>query len=119
MAVFVLVFEQKNEENDGFLYSPANILPCERTMLSIDAVQQNEVTIQCMEITRQCVSNQTQRFPKTWSKGSKYTIVVYVQNCNAITVKILKLISEHKMLQSMTKLYVYLKEQEFTKKCKY
>ena len=56
-------------------------------------------------------SDQTGRFPKTSSKGSKYIMVVYDEDANAILAEALNSRSEHELVRAMTKIHEYLKQR--------
>ena len=53
-------------------------------------VQQNEYYVKTIDLTGKIYSDQTGRFPVTSSKGSKYIMIIYNHNSNAILARLLK-----------------------------
>ena len=91
--------------------TPDTAVPRAMTIESTDSVRQNEITIQCMEMTSKIFSDQTGRFPKTSSKGAKYVMIVYDYDSNAILAEALKSRAAHELLRAMTVIHEYLKQR--------
>jgi hypothetical protein len=72
------------------------------------AVRQQECYIKTVDISGKVYSDQTGRFPNASSKGSKYIMVLYDLDSNAILTEPLKNKSERDQLQATTKLHAYL-----------
>ena len=66
------------------------------------------VYMQQVTITGQIHSDQTGRFPITSSRGSKYIMVVYDYDSNAILAEPLKSRTEQELLRAYTKIHTYL-----------
>jgi hypothetical protein len=75
------------------------------------AVQTHWVFMKPIEITGQIYSNQTGRFPVTSSRGSKYVMIVYDYDSNAILAEPLASRNESDLLRAYTKLHTYLTER--------
>ena len=59
-------------------------------------------------------SDQTGKFQVTSSKGSKYIIVMFVEDVNAILSEPLKSRLEQKIVNAMVKLHTYLIDRGLT-----
>ena len=63
--------------------------------------------MKCVEIIG-FFSDQTGGFPKTSNKGSKYIMVMYDADSNAMPVEPIKSRAEHELLRAITKIHKHL-----------
>jgi hypothetical protein len=71
----------------------------------------NLVFLNVTEITGKVSTDQTGRFPHVSSRGSKYLMVLYDHDSNAILAEPIKSRSESELLRAYTKLHAYLSER--------
>ena len=64
--------------------------------------------LKSIEVTGNISTDQTGRFPVTSSRGSKYRIVLYDHDSNAIIAEPLKLRSEHELIRAYSALHTHL-----------
>ena len=66
------------------------------------------VYLHTVEFTGKVSTDQTVRFPVTSSRGSKYLMVLYDHDSNAILADLLTSCSEHELIRSTRVLHAYL-----------
>jgi hypothetical protein len=72
-------------------------------------VRQQECNIKTIDVSGKVYSDQTGRFPHASSKGSKYVMVLYDFDSNAILAEPIKNKTEREQLVATTKLHDYLR----------
>ena len=77
----------------------------------MDNVQQNMVTVKCMNVSGKLFSDQTGQFPYKSSRGNQYIMVAYNRDSNIILVEPMKSRAEHELLRAMTKIHEHLKNR--------
>ena len=77
-------------------------------------VQTQMAYLQTIEFTGKVSTDQTGRFPFTSSCGSKYLMVLYDHNSNAILVEPLTLHNECKLIIDTRALHAYLSDRSLT-----
>ena len=70
--------------------------------------------LQTVEFTRKVSTDQTVRFPYTYSRGSKYLMVLYDHNINAILPAPLTSRSEHKLIRATCVFHSYISNRGLT-----
>ena len=66
-----------------------------------------------IELDGKLFPDQTGKFPIISSKGSKYVMVMFVKDANAILAKTMKSRSEQETTNEMIKLHTYLTNRRF------
>ena len=74
----------------------------------------NLISFKIIELGCRVFSDQTGKFPVTSSKGSKYIMVMFVEDANVILAEPLKSRSEQNIVNAMVKLHTYLTDRGFT-----
>jgi hypothetical protein len=69
------------------------------------------VYVKAIKATGQIYTGQTSRFRTTSSRGSKYIMILYNYDSNAILVEPLKSKSEGDMIRAYSKLHEYLSDR--------
>ena len=64
--------------------------------------------LKSIEVTGKISTDQTGRFPVSSSRSSKYLMVLYKYDSNAIIAEPLKLCSEHELVHAYSSLHTYL-----------
>ena len=80
------------------------------------AVRTNFVYTKVVEVTGQIFTDQTGRFPVTFSKGNQHIMVLYDYDSSAILAKPMKNRSESELVKVYTRMHTYLCRQGL-KKC--
>ena len=78
-------------------------------MTTAPAVRERECYIKTIDVSGKVYTDQTGRFPHASSRGSKYIMVLYDFDSNAILAEPLKTKTEREQLHATTKLHTYLK----------
>ena len=78
---------------------------------NMNNVQQNMVTVKCMNVSGKLFSDQTGQFPYKSSRGNQYIMVAYNRDSNIILVEPMKSRAEHELLRAMTKIHEHLKNR--------
>ena len=73
----------------------------------------NLISFKIIELGGKVFSDQTGRFPITSSKGSKYVMVLFSQDINAILAKAMKNRSQAEMIRVTTKMHEHLTNRGF------
>ena len=81
------------------------------TSLQEPRVQTQMAYLQTVEFTGKVSTDQTGRFPVTYSRGSKYLVVLYDHDINAILAKPLTSRSERELVQVTRVLHAYLSDR--------
>ena len=89
--------------------APSTPLMTTNTLPPGDNVQQQECYIRTIDVSCKVYTDQTGRFPHASSRGSKYVMVLYNFNSNAILVEPLKNKTEREQLLATTRLHDYLR----------
>ena len=75
--------------------------------------------LQTVEFTGKVSTDQTGRFPVTSSRGSKYLMVLYDYDSNAILAEPLTSRSERKLIRATRVLHAYLSDRGLTPSTKF
>ena len=71
------------------------------------------ISFKTVELEGKVFTDQTGRFPITSSKGSKYAMVLFTKNINAILVEPMKHHSQQETIHMTTKIHEYLTDRDF------
>ena len=73
----------------------------------------NLISFKTIELAGKVFTDQTGKFPITSSKGSKYIMVLFAHDPNAILAESMKNRSQQEMIRATTKMHEYLTERGF------